>query len=169
MKRLLGSALAAALTLAAPVAAQSLQPWAGGAAPGFALPDLAGQRHELASLAGRPLIVNFFATWCEPCLSELPALQRLAAAADGPAVVAIDVGEPADRVRRLAARLAIDFPVLLDEDRAVLKAWKIAMLPTSIVLDRKLVPRLYAEGAIDWMAEAGRLAKGGTTCIDAPC
>jgi peroxiredoxin len=57
------------------------------------------------------------------------------------------------RVRRFLDGTAIDFPVLLDSDRAVTKAWGVYALPTTFVLDRDLVPRLMVEGDLDWTKE----------------
>lgn len=66
------------------------------------------------------------------------------------AVLAVDVGEVEVRVRRFFDAHPVPFPVLLDEDRAALKAWKVVGLPSSFVLDPSHTLRLYAGGPIDW-------------------
>src|SRR5947209_8047802 len=73
-----------------------------GSRPSFSLDDLAGVRHDLSATPARLVLVHFFATWCEPCREELPALQRLSerGKASALAVFAISVAEPDARVRR---------------------------------------------------------------------
>jgi thiol-disulfide isomerase/thioredoxin len=137
---------------AAPTASISkLVPTSADLKPPIVLADLAGSVIRLSDYRGGVLFVHFFATWCEPCREELPALQRLRDRADGsPAVVAISVGEPELRVRRFFADSSIDLPVLLDTDSAAAKAWGVYALPTTYVLDAGLTPRLVVEGDFDW-------------------
>ena len=125
-----------------------LAPWSGGALPAFTLDNLDGGRTTLAQLRGRVILVHFFATWCEPCRAELDALQRLTARTSGRpfSVLAVDVGEVDERVRRFFQTQRVDFPVLLDRDRAVAKAWQVYALPTTVMLDADLTPRFIAEG-----------------------
>ncbi|MGA0560832.1 TlpA disulfide reductase family protein [Ancylobacter sp. VNQ12] len=124
----------------------------GSAAPALALPTLRDRMQSLEALRGKVVIVHFFATWCEPCREEMAGLSRLVARiGDGPvALLAVDVGEPELRVRRFFEKQPVPFPILLDEDRAAMKAWSVAVLPTSFVLDASHVLRLYAGGPVDW-------------------
>jgi thiol-disulfide isomerase/thioredoxin len=96
--------------------------------------------------------VHFFATWCEPCVREIDSLHRLGAATRGRplAIIAIDVAEVDLRVRAFFEKFPAPFTVLLDRDRAVSKAWNVAALPTSFVLDASLNPRFFVEGDLDW-------------------
>jgi hypothetical protein len=64
--------------------------------------------------------------------------------------LAVNVAEVPARVRRFLDAAPVRFPVLLDTDRAVTKAWGVGILPTTFVLDRALVPRLFVEGDVDW-------------------
>jgi thiol-disulfide isomerase/thioredoxin len=123
-----------------------------GQKPSFALDDLAGARHDLSNAPGRIVLVHFFATWCEPCREELPALQRLIERSENSslAIFAISVGEPDERVRRFFETMPLKIPVVLDRDRGVAKAWRIQTLPTTYVLDRELEPRLMVEGEFEW-------------------
>jgi thiol-disulfide isomerase/thioredoxin len=118
----------------------------------FALPTLAGATHELAALRGRVVLVHFFATWCEPCRAEIASLKELQARLDGQpfAIVPISVAEADGAVRRFFAGDPPPFAILLDRDRAVARAWNIHVLPSTVVLDRGLRPRFFAEGDIDW-------------------
>ena len=120
--------------------------------PSFALPDLDGARHDLDRQDGRIVLVHFFATWCEPCRQELSSLSHLLDRRGGApiSIVAVNVAEVPARVRRFLETAPVHFPVLLDSDRAVTKAWGVSILPTTFVLDRSLAARLFVEGDIDW-------------------
>lgn len=107
---------------------------------------------DVAQLRGHSVLVHFFATWCETCRVELQSLRQLADRMQGQlfAVIAIDTGEPDFRVGRFFASQPVRFQVLLDRDGALGRAWQIDALPTTFVLDANLVPRLVAEGEVDW-------------------
>ena len=109
--------------------------------PPIALPGLSGKARSLEEWRGRPLVVNFWATWCEPCRREIPLLKRLRHehAADGLEVVgiAIDSGE---EVRKYAAARGIDYPLLVGEDGGLAAANALGMdtvLPFSVFADRE--------------------------------
>ena len=125
---------------------------ASGTRPAFALVDTTGGDAALSALAGRDVVVHFFATWCEPCRDELAALNRLAARAHDQnlVIVAISVGEVPIRVKRFLTDTPVEFPVLLDAERATAKAWGVSTLPTTFVLDRALKTRLVVEHDYDW-------------------
>jgi peroxiredoxin len=120
--------------------------------PSFSLDDLAGARHDLSGTPAPLVLVHFFATWCEPCREELPALQRLRDRDKDRAlaVFAISVGEPDLRVRRFFEPMPVSFPVLLDRDKEVAKTWQVETLPTTYILDGSLKPRLLVEGEFGW-------------------
>jgi peroxiredoxin len=133
-------------------ASDSLVVWSQEARPAFRLSDIDQREIALEAQRGRIVLVHFFATWCEPCREELPALSRLAQRTDPQAlrILAISVAEPDARVRNFMARMSPSFPVLLDRDRGVAKAWGVSALPTTFVLDRDLNPRLFIERDYDW-------------------
>jgi peroxiredoxin len=161
------AAFAAALCVAfgAPVqagpAASQILRWNGDTAPTFTLSDASGAIHSLDGQRGPIVLVHFFATWCEPCREELPALNRLAARGAGTLkVVAISVAEVDPRVRRFLDTMPLDFPVLLDRDRAVAKAWSVSTLPTTFVLDTNLHRRFAVETDFAWDSiDPARLAE----------
>lgn len=146
---LLSSAWAAPVSVEIPA---QLSAWPGTSQPEFTLDDLALTRISLSGHRAAVVVVHFFATWCEPCRDELPALNRLVARSD-PAklrVVTISVAEVDVRVRNFVEKLPVNFPVLLDRDRSVAKAWNVSALPTTFLLDRTLKPRLFVERDYDW-------------------
>ena len=139
-----------------------LRPWTEGRLPLFALETLDGERTDLVQLCTSATLVHFFATWCEPCRMESNALERLhdrlhaGPAKDGSSksrlvqILGVDVGEADSGVRRLFAEQPLSFPVLLDRNRAMSKAWQVSVLPTTFLLDGNLLPRFVTEGDVDW-------------------
>jgi peroxiredoxin len=144
----LGTLLWLALATASP---RQLQPAPPIPDPAFTLPATDGTTHSLAAPRDRTVLVHFFATWCEPCREELASLSHLARTSSTTlSVVAVNVAEVPVRVRRFLDTTPVDFPVLLDTDRTITRAWGVAALPTTFVLDRKLVARLFVAGDVDW-------------------
>jgi thiol-disulfide isomerase/thioredoxin len=107
---------------------------------------------SLADQRGKIVLLHFFATYCEPCRPEMASLNRfLKANTDKPfAVFAVDVGEIDLKVRAFFEKEPVDFPVVLDRDRKISKAWGVYALPTTIVLNDGLKPVLIVEGDLDW-------------------
>ena len=120
--------------------------------PAFSLPDIDGQLHSLDEFADKVLLVNFWASWCTPCIQELPGIRRLSAAMRGLpfAVIGINVGEAQRRVMAAATRNEMNFTVLLDTDSAVFRSWGASVLPTTYVLDRKGRARYLGRGPQEW-------------------
>jgi thiol-disulfide isomerase/thioredoxin len=123
-------------------------------APGLRLPDLSGRERGLAEFQGKVLLVNFWASWCSPCVEEMPSLERLAAQMRGKpfALVGVNVEESRFRAMTMAQRLKLDFPILLDADGTVFRRWGATVLPTTYVLDARGLVRYVAQGPIDWDA-----------------
>ncbi len=115
----------------------------GQAAPPITLPDLAGTAQPRAELDGRVLVVNFWASWCAPCLDELPRLDALHTRLDplGASVLAINLDRQAGPGGGVARRLGLGLPVLHDARGETAAAWSPAALPTTYLLDRAGVVR----------------------------
>ena len=150
-----GIFLAAALLLApasAFAAGGELKPWSGGAAPPLALRDLLGREHKLADYRGKVVVINFWATWCEPCREEMPSMQRLQDKLAGKpfAILAVDYGEGAPRIKDFLQKVPVRFPLLLDRDTSVAAAWKVKVLPTTLVLDPQHRIRYSVVGDLEW-------------------
>jgi cytochrome c biogenesis protein CcmG/thiol:disulfide interchange protein DsbE len=109
----------------------------GEAAPAFLLPDLAGRETSLASLRGRAVVLNFWATWCAPCLEEMPALAAAWRDSRGRCLEILGVAEESGReeVRAEAARMGVGFPVLLDARGEVARAYGVTGYPRTYLVD----------------------------------
>lgn len=137
-------------------------------APVFSLVDALGVRQKLSP--GRVTLVNFWATWCPPCVHEIPSMNRLAAAYDTKqfGIVSINFKEDAPHVLAFLKRVNVDFPVLLDVDGAVSNRWKVFAFPSSFLLDRQGRVRYSVNTAIEWddpavKAVIDRLLREGAT------
>jgi peroxiredoxin len=140
------------LALALPAPAQSLKEWKGGAAPALELEDIEGKMHRLADYRGKVVLVNFWATWCEPCREEMPSMEALRASLQGRpfVVLAVNVGEGARAARGFADKVSLRFPLLLDRDTKTTRAWGARVLPASFVVGPDGRIRYSCLGAIDW-------------------
>lgn len=103
------------------------------------------------SFKGRAVLVHFFATWCEACREELPALNRfLNRSAANASVIAISVADADQRVKRFLEQTPVNFPVLLDRERTVAKSWNVSALPTTYILGTNLKPMFVVESDFPW-------------------
>jgi thiol-disulfide isomerase/thioredoxin len=139
--------------------------------PSIALPDIQGQMVDLARFGGRPLLINVWASWCGPCVEEMPALAAFAAAqpADGVQVLGLALDTP-DGVRDFLARVPVGYPIVLDtpgpDDASVRLGNAQGLLPYSVlvgadgrIVKQKLGP--FGPGEIEtWTAAANPPAAG---------
>ena len=142
--------------------AQQLKPWGGGMTPALALRDVDGRAYRLEDYRGKVVLVNFWATWCEPCRDEMPSMQRLRDSLAGRPfeVLAVNLGEPPSRIRAFLEKVPLEFPVLLDGDTATAKAWKARILPASFVVGPDGAIRYSHLGELDWTEQRARHAIG---------
>jgi thiol-disulfide isomerase/thioredoxin len=133
-------------------AAGELKAWAGGRTPPLVLKDIEGKSHNLAIYRGKVVLVNFWATWCEPCRDEMPSIQRLKGKLAGKPfeVLAVNLDEPESRIRNFLAKMPLDFPILVDQEKVVTKAWKVRVLPMSFIIGRDGRIRYSLTGELAW-------------------
>ena len=142
-------------------------PWTRADTPALSLKDLSGRTHTLADHRGKALLINFWATWCEPCRQEMPSMQRLRDRLGKRfAVLAVNVDEPDARVREFIRETRLDLPVLMDPGKTVTRAWGVRVLPTSVLVGPDGRARYRLVGDIDWnnetvMGTVTQLLKGG--------
>lgn len=129
-------------------------------APELAAQDLAGATRTLADYRGQVVLLNFWASWCPPCLREMPSMERLRVKMSGRplVVVAIDSAETRAEVDAFLAKMQVGFPVLLDPDGSNTRRWKVFALPTTFLLDASGRIRYVLTGPTEW-DEGEALAK----------
>ena len=155
----LGPWLAAAAFSAAAVAdeAAPIKRWDKGPTPPLTLSRLDGAKVDLAKLRGRVVVLNFWATWCEPCRDEMPSLDRLRARMAGKPVevLAVNFGEGRERAEAFVAKERISTPVLLDPYKKAAGDWKVGGLPMTFLIDARGRVRYWTFGERDWSQGEG--------------
>lgn len=116
--------------------------------------DAAGGKHSIGDFKGKYVLVNLWATWCAPCVKELPSLVKLQAAVPGMKVLAVDVGH--DTPQKASAFLkdhkVESLGVYVDTELALLHAFGAYGLPTTVLIDPKGKEVAKAQGPAEWNA-----------------
>lgn len=116
-------------------------PQTGFQAPDFELTSLTGETYRLAELRGRPLLVNFWASWCTPCRSEMPAMERVYQQyrEQGFLILAVNATgqDRMTNVGAFVAELGLSFPILLDQDGSITELYRVRALPSSFFIDER--------------------------------
>ena len=111
-------------------------------APNFRLDTLDGQSVSLSDLRGQVVLINFWATWCPPCRKEFPELAKAYDEHNGDFVIlGVDLQESPGDVRRFADEYGAKFPIVIDADASVSKAYRLIGLPSSYFIDQNGVLR----------------------------
>ncbi len=124
-------------------------------APTFTLKDLNGKKHRLEDYRGKVVFLNFWATWCPPCVEELPSLDALFRTADPRTftILTVSVDDSAEVVKRFFSqhrRVAIHLPVLMDSSRNVPAAFGTKKFPESYIIDGQGNVRFRFINKRDW-------------------
>ncbi len=121
------------------------------ATPALDAVDLQGKTLNATELAGKVVVLNFWATWCAPCKDELPTLQTLHDISDSQTVVlTINVREPAARAARYVQSTGMTFPVISDAKGELAKRWGVTVYPTTILITPNGQARWRIMGDVDW-------------------
>lgn len=136
---------------AIPMGNPDTSPEVGAHSPDFSLTSIDGDQLRLSDYRGKPVILNFWATWCPPCRAELPALEEIWQQYDEDVIVlAVDQGESPQTVANFTReQVPVTFPVLLDIDQSVGDGYWVNSLPTTFFID--------ADGVIQDMRIGGPL------------
>ena len=117
--------------------------------------DLKGKPFDLAAYAGKPVLINFWASWCPPCRAELPALNRAQQALEDDVVMlAVNVGETRSALEAFLEDYPIDFPVLMDEAGDSMQQWQIRGMPTTVMLNTSGEIVYHIAGERAWDSDA---------------
>lgn len=122
-------------------------------APGFTLKDPDGRSVSLADFRGKFVLLNYWATWCPPCVQEMPSLQGLAKRFKGRPLVVLGISldaEGAAKVKPFLKKLGITFPIALDPASRVSAAYGARELPATFLIDPQGRVVMAAKGARDW-------------------
>jgi len=121
----------------------------------FILPDVKDVRHALSDYRGKVVLINFWASWCPPCITEMPELTKLKQQFAGQPfeIITLNVGEKRYRVRKFVKLINFDLPVLLDTSSETFDNWGVKTLPTSFILDANGNIRYRVRGNPGWENE----------------
>jgi peroxiredoxin len=124
-------------------------------APEFELKDPAGKQLRLNELRGKVVFLNFWATWCPPCIEEMPAMEKLhhKLEEDGLVILAINFQEGPERVKEFFAENNFTFKTLLDHDGKVAELYQAWALPVSVIINKRGEIAARAMGIKDWSSD----------------
>lgn len=109
----------------------------GDEAPDFTLVDLNGEEHRLSDYKGKGVFLNFWGTWCKPCVKEMPAMDRQYEIFEekGVQILAVNIAQSNFEVQRFADQYELDFPIVIDKTKSVMEAYNINPLPTTLLIN----------------------------------
>ncbi len=131
----------------------------GEAAPDFAMVLDDGRYLRLSDLQGKPVVLNFWATWCGPCRLEMPELVKAAGADPDLVVLAADVQEARSPVENFATEFKMNLPIVLDKDGKVRSLYRVPGLPTTYFIDKTGKIASVVVGPLTPQVLADRLAE----------
>ena len=124
-------------------------------APSFRLKDLNGKEVKLEDYRGKIVFLNFWATWCQPCRTEMPSMEKLYTEFKDRdfTMLAVDLQEGTKKVRTFKEKFKLNFPILLDSDGRVSLRYGVRSIPTTFLIDRAGHVIGGALGARDWASK----------------
>ena len=116
------------------------------------LPSLYGGRKSLQDYSGKVVLLNFWASWCGPCVKEIPSLSRLAEILEAKdfEVVTVNIGEDEQHIRDFVRDLPVNFEILMDQDSQSVRDWHVYAYPTNFLLNREGKLTHAYRGALEW-------------------
>lgn len=147
---LAGLAVVAVFTLAGGLLFSEDPPKVGSAAPDFVLPGLEGGEFRLSDYRGRPVLINFWGTYCPPCVAEMPLIQQYhdLYKDQGLVVLGINENDPVVTARAFVRQLDLSFPILMDRDK-VRKAYGVTAYPATFFINGDGIVVEIREGEMD--------------------
>jgi len=121
--------------------------------PELKLKNVKDKEIDLKDYQGKVVLVNFWASWCPPCVFEMPSMQRLQDKYydKGFVILGVNMAEEKTSIEKfLKTKVQVNFPILLDTDGATLKRWRVFAFPTSYVIDKKGQIRYALFGGLEW-------------------
>jgi len=118
------------------------------------LVDVTNKKFNLNDFSGKVTVLNFWATWCPPCVEEIPSLNKLAQTIDHPdfRVISVNYAESADVIKKFLKTFKVEFPVLLDHKGEVSRDWKIVVFPSTFIIGIDGNIKYGVNAAIQWDA-----------------
>ncbi|SEH04348.1 TlpA disulfide reductase family protein [Candidatus Venteria ishoeyi] len=132
---------------------QHLKPYHGKIQPTpIVLPDVNGKHYALNDYLGRVTVVNFWASWCPPCVEEIPSLNRLREKMhDTPfSLISVNYAEKPETIQKFMQQVVVDFPVLMDEEGHVSAQWKVFAYPSTFIIDPQGKIAYGVNAGIEW-------------------
>jgi thiol-disulfide isomerase/thioredoxin len=136
------------------------QPWrAHQPTPAFSGTDLTGKVWQLADLRGKAVLLNFWASWCEPCRAEMPALQALAQryGPDKLQVLTVNFKESVPKMAQFVTATDLTLPVLADPAGAMARRWGVSVFPTTVLIAADGRVHQSIRGEVDWTGRSAEV------------
>lgn len=135
----------------------SLYPYKGDKSPApLKLQMFEGDIYDLSQAKDEVILVNFWATWCGPCVKEIPSLSRLVERLkDKPfRVITVNIGEPESVIKEFVKAIPLNFPILLDSNGDAVRDWHVYAYPSNYLIDKNGKIQYAYRGALEWDSEA---------------
>jgi thiol-disulfide isomerase/thioredoxin len=135
-----------------------VQPWpVNKAAPKELISIETGERWDRAPWRGYAVLLNFWASWCEPCRQEMPSLQRLSLSRSAELkVLTVNFKDAPSSMERFMAQTGLQLPVMRDEEGTLARQWGVRVFPSTVLVDSEGIVRSTVRGAIDWTGPAAQ-------------